>query len=79
MPSVTPDSTKRISPLRVLAASEKALKKDLSESAFDLKRKMAAFLWPKMGSMKSSEKVMRVGTDEAWSQSTIWLLSQFPL
>jgi signal recognition particle subunit SRP54 len=32
----------------------------------------------KMGSMKSSLKVIRVGTDEAWSQSTMGELSQLP-
>jgi hypothetical protein len=41
IPSVTPDSTKRISPLRVLAASAKALAKALEVSALERKRKMA--------------------------------------
>lgn len=71
MPSVTPETTKRILPLREEAASAKTLEKGLSASELERKRKMAGFLWPKMGSMKSSEKVMRVGTEEAWSQSTM--------
>jgi hypothetical protein len=47
-------------------------------SALDLKRIMADFFWVKMGSLYSSEKLIRVGIELSSSHFEMEELSQFP-
>jgi len=61
-----------------LAASVKILTKSLSASSLFLNNTIAAFFYPKMGSMYSSENSIRVGTDEPVNHSTTGLVSQLP-
>jgi len=76
IPSLIPETTNRISPFNSLAASVKVFTKSLSESSWDLNKTIAAFFYPKIGSIYSSENSIRVGTAEPVSHSTTGLVSQ---
>jgi hypothetical protein len=77
IPSLTPLLTNIKLPFNSKAAFSNCFENALLSSLEN--KNIAAFFYPKMGSIYSSEKSTRVGTDAFTMKSTMGVVSQLPV